>query len=162
MERAVAQKLWPLVEPLVTHQGFEVVEIEVHGNRNAVVRIFLDGPDGISIGKCAEFSRQISDMLDVEDPIKSHYTLEVSSPGFDRPLRKPAHFLKQVGHTVAFKLEAPGGKIEKIRGKLVAAAEETVTIEEQKDRTRVVKLSDVHSANLIYAWDKQPARKESV
>jgi ribosome maturation factor RimP len=153
VEKQVAQKLWTLIEPLVAHQGYEVVDVEVHGNRNAVVRIFLDGPNGVNIDKCAEFARQISDLFDVEDPIRSHYHLEVSSPGVNRPLRLPKHFLAQVGQTIALKVDLPGGKVQKLRGKLVSATDDAIEVEETKDRVQKVKLADIITANLIYAWD---------
>jgi ribosome maturation factor RimP len=161
VDRQSAQKLWTLIEPLVTHDGHEIVDIEVHGSRHVVVRIFLDAPGGISIDKCAEFSRKIGHLFDVEDPIKAAYTLEVSSPGLNRPLRLAKHFAAALGQVVALKVEGPGGKLQKLRGRLSAATGESITVEEQKDRVHTVKLTDVSTANVVYAWqNEQPQPKQ--
>lgn len=161
MERATAQKIWTLIEPLVTHDGHEIVDIEVHGSRHVVVRIFLDKEGGISLDSCAEFSRKIGHLFDVEDPIKAAYTLEVSSPGLNRPMRLPRHYKAQIGQEISLKIEGPGGKLQKLRGRLSAATDESITVEEQKDRVHTVKLADVSTANVVYAWqNEQPLSKQ--
>ncbi|MCC6809714.1 MAG: ribosome maturation factor RimP [Deltaproteobacteria bacterium] len=150
MDRTLAQKLWEMLDPVVAHQGYEIVEVEVHGSRNVIVRVFIDGPSGITIDKCAEFSRLFSDLLDVEDPIKARYTLEVSSPGLDRPLRKPAHFKKAVGQQVQLKYGPPGDKLTKLRGALVAADEASIEILDQMGSKHSVNIADVFAANVVY------------
>ena len=78
-------KLQVLLAPVVESMGFELVGVEHHrGTRSAVVRVYVDRPDGINVDDCAAVSHQISGVLDVEDPISGHYTLEVSSPGLVR------------------------------------------------------------------------------
>jgi len=98
----VREKMIALLEPLVEQLGYELVDIEwVSAPRSATLRIFLDLPAGreghIGIEDCECVSREVSALLDVEDPVAGAYNLEVSSPGFDRVLRKPAHFERFVG-----------------------------------------------------------------
>jgi ribosome maturation factor RimP len=150
MDRALSQKIWDLLESIVAKQGYEIVELEAHGSKNGIVRVFVDGPSGINLDKCAEFSRAFSDLLDAEDPIKGRYTLEVSSPGLNRPLRKPEHFKKAVGQEVQLKIERPGGKLAKLRGKLHAADEASIQVKDQMGSMHTAKIAEVHAANVVY------------
>lgn len=154
MERALSKKVWDLIAPVVEHEGYEVAEVEVNGNRNAVVRIFLDGPEGISIGKCAEFARTFSSLLDVEDPIKGAYTLEVGSPGMDRPLRVPKHFLKYLGQEVAVKVPSDGVKSQKFRGLLKEVTDDYFVVQPVGEEPRKVSFAELTSANLVYKMPK--------
>ena len=93
-------RLFELLEPVVTGLGYELVEIETgSAGRQALVRIYIDRTDGGSIGldDCERASRSIGAILEAEDPIGREYLLEVSSPGFDRPLRTAAHFARFAG-----------------------------------------------------------------
>jgi len=101
-----------LLEPTVEAQNVELVDIEfAKGGRGGVLRIFIDRQsneaDGITVEDCARVSHAVSEVLETEDPIKGHYTLEVSSPGFDRILRKRAHFERFVGERVLVELKLP-------------------------------------------------------
>ena len=101
-----------LLEPTVEAQNVELVDIEfAKGGRGGVLRIFIDrqnnAADGITVDDCARVSHAVSQVLETEDPIKGHYTLEVSSPGFDRILRKRAHFERFVGERVLVELKLP-------------------------------------------------------
>jgi len=159
MERALAGKIWTILEPVVMQQGYEIVDVEVHGTRRAVLRVFLNSPQGISIDKCAEFARIFSDLLDVEDPIKVAYQLEVSSPGLNRPLRKPEHFKKAVGETVTLKAVQPDGRYKKMRGVLTEAHDDRFVVQEGKEQ-HTVALADVVTANVVYDFSKMNEVKE--
>ena len=90
-----------IVESVTTSLGYEVVKIDyVPQHKNSILRIYIDSENGIQIEDCEKVSRQISAVLEVEDPIAGHYTLEVSSPGIDRPLVKPEHFKRFCGERV--------------------------------------------------------------
>jgi ribosome maturation factor RimP len=94
-----------IVEPVIAALGFQLWGIEYLGQgRHTLLRIYLDKEGGINIEDCAEASRQISSILDVEDPISSEYTLEVSSPGLDRMLFSLDQFRAYVGATVKLRL----------------------------------------------------------
>ena len=105
---ANVQQLQGLIEPLVGTLGYQLwgLEFSAHGKRK-LLRVFIDGPQGISVDDCATTSRQISSVLDVEDPISGEYMLEVSSPGMDRPLFNLGQFEQYVGHVVKEKLATP-------------------------------------------------------
>jgi ribosome maturation factor RimP len=95
-----------LVEPVIVALGYQLWGIEYLGQgRHTLLRIFIDKMGGINVDDCAEVSRQVSSILDVEDPIKDEYTLEVSSPGLDRILFRPEHYQQNIGATVKVRLQ---------------------------------------------------------
>ena len=99
------QNLDKLFEPVVESMGYELVGVEYHGGEHhGVLRIYIDADQGITVDDCAAVSRQVSALLDVEDPISNAYDLEVSSPGLDRPLFKAADFERFAGHKAKIKL----------------------------------------------------------
>lgn len=100
--------------------GYEFVgsEIQRH-SRNALLRIYIDSEKGITVDDCSKVSRQISAMLDVDDPIQGQYTLEISSPGLDRPLFEIEHYQKFIGSRVKVRLHAPINNRRNFTGLLV-------------------------------------------
>ena len=104
---ALRERLISLIEPLLMQLGYELVELEFVPGRGGSLRIFIDRPEGIGIGDCERVSREVSALLDVEDPIPTAYSLEVSSPGDDRVLRIPAHYARFTGSRVLVELVAP-------------------------------------------------------
>src|SRR3569833_2752287 len=130
--------LFVLIEPLLGRLGYELVELEyAAGRSNAVVRLFIDRPEGISIEDCERVSREVAALLDVEDPIPTAYTLEVSSPGFDRVLRTPAHFERFVGERVFVELQAPRAGRKRYTGILKAVSAAGVELEVDKQTVDV-------------------------
>ena len=110
MAALLREKLIALIEPLLGQLGYELVDLEyAPGRAHAVLRIFIDRPRGVGVGldDCERVSHELSALLDVEDPVPSAYTLEVSSPGLDRVLRTPAHFQRFVGERVWVELKWP-------------------------------------------------------
>ncbi|WP_331346239.1 ribosome maturation factor RimP [Cellvibrio sp. UBA7661] len=94
-----------LIAPVVSSLGCELWGLEyLTQGRYTTVRIFIDGANGVSLDDCERVSRQISSVFDVEDPIDGEYTLEVSSPGLDRPLYTEAHYARYVGETISVRL----------------------------------------------------------
>ena len=131
---AIRDKLLGLLEPLVEQLGYELVDIEwASAPRSGVLRVYLDLPEGreghIGIEDCEKVSREVSALLDVEDPLPGAYTLEVSSPGFDRLLRKPAHFRRFVGERVWVELQLPRDGRRRFTGTLVRATDTGVELE---------------------------------
>jgi ribosome maturation factor RimP len=96
--------LWQLIEPVLEPEGLELVELEFKrkGSRS-VLRLFIDGPNGVTLDDCELISRQVSALLDVEDPIEHSYHLEVSSPGINRVLRKEKDFKRFAGSQIRLK-----------------------------------------------------------
>ena len=94
------ERVRSLAEPVLTRLGAELVDVQVRRGRTQLVRIVADQPGGITLDVCARVSAELSRMLDVDDPIEGRYTLEVTSPGLDRPLRTEADFRKHAGENV--------------------------------------------------------------
>jgi ribosome maturation factor RimP len=98
------QKVENLLLPILESMGLELVELELKRvGRSYVLRIFIDKPDGVNLDHCAEVSRELAVLLDVEDFISDHYTLEVSSPGLNRPLKNEQDFLRYQGRLAVVK-----------------------------------------------------------
>ncbi|MFT5114467.1 MAG: ribosome maturation factor RimP [Parasphingorhabdus sp.] len=95
-----ALELRKLLEPVVEDLGYELVLVELTGGGSKVLRLYIDAPGGVLLVDCQQVSRSVSAQLDVEDPITGNYSLEVSSPGLDRPLVKPEHFQRFIGQRV--------------------------------------------------------------
>lgn len=102
---AKIDELNALIEPVVTGMGFLLWGIEyVRSGKFSTLRIYIDHENGINVDNCADVSRQISAVMDVEDPISTNYTLEVSSPGMDRPLFTAEQYQQSTGEWVEIKL----------------------------------------------------------
>jgi ribosome maturation factor RimP len=124
--------LMRLLEPPIEALGFELVELEfAREGRGGVLRLFIDRAGGvqITVDDCATVSHAVSQVLEVEDPIKGHYTLEVSSPGFDRVLRKRAHFERFVGERIAAELKLPQDGRRRFVGVLKSIAGDAIVVE---------------------------------
>jgi ribosome maturation factor RimP len=124
------EELTRLLEPTIERLGYELADLEFKlAGRDSLVRVFIDKPEGVGLEDCETVSRQVSAVLDVEDPVPGHYVLEVSSPGLDRKLTKPAHYRRYVGDDIRVQLRFPIEGRRKFRGRLTAASEETIQIE---------------------------------
>jgi len=122
-----------LLEPPIEAMGFELVDIEfAREGRGGVLRIFIDrraaGDVGISVDDCATVSHAVSEVLELEDPIKGHYALEVSSPGFDRILRKREHFERFVGERIVAELKLPIDGRRRFVGVLQSIATDSIVV----------------------------------
>ena len=120
--RELDEQIARLVEPMLTIEGYELVDVEVVGSGpRTILRLFIDKQGGVSIDDCASVSEAVDAILDVEDPFESAYTLEVSSPGLDRPLRKPSDWSRFIGHEVDVTFRLPFEGRRKFRGLLTQA-----------------------------------------
>jgi ribosome maturation factor RimP len=111
MNETVAERVWAVAEPLVTHEGLEIVDVEFRReSRGMVLRLYLDrsgGVGGVCLDDLTRVSRQLGDVLDVHDAIPGSYNLEVSSPGINRRLRRPDHFQRYLGKKVRVRTAGP-------------------------------------------------------
>jgi ribosome maturation factor RimP len=133
--------LMRLIEPPVEALGYELVDIEfAREGRGGVLRIFIDrrtgdapgtgdAPESVTVDDCARVSHAVSELLEIEDPIKGHYTLEVSSPGFDRILRKREHFERFVGARIFAELKLPINGRRRFVGVLQTVADDSIVVE---------------------------------
>lgn len=129
MQSTVA-RLRALLEPTVEGLGYELVDAEYSGSgRRALLRIYIDRPGGVGLDDCATVSHQVSALLDVEDPIPGQYTLEVSSPGLDRPLIRAQDYERFAGETVKLKLHTAHAGRKKFTGRLLGLYEGKVRLE---------------------------------
>lgn len=149
-----APKWQSIIEPLFIDTPFELVGVECSGQANALVRIYIDKPGGINLDDIVRLSREIRLVLDVEQPIKGPYTLEVSSPGLDRPLFLPAHFKEQIGKKITIKVQ---GKSQKIRGILRDVTDEGIQLE--AEQLREFLYTDIDQARLVNEETKKEAKR---
>ena len=125
MKKSIEAAIEELVSPIVDDKGFEIVDIEyVKEAGEYYLRVFLDKEGGISLNDCEAVSRELSEILDVKDPIKDNYFLEVSSPGLDRPLKKDKDFVRYQGRDVEIKLYKPLNGSKQFEGELVGLNED--------------------------------------
>ncbi|MCF6300888.1 MAG: ribosome maturation factor RimP [Proteobacteria bacterium] len=119
-----------MIEPIVTDLGFVFWGLEYLLQKNsAMLRVYIDHENGVSVSDCAKCSREISGVLEVEDPIKVAYTLELSSPGMDRVLFNSKQYEQYIGETVKVKLAQPVDGARNIKGNIIAVNETQVTID---------------------------------
>ncbi|OUR62445.1 ribosome maturation factor RimP [Colwellia sp. 39_35_sub15_T18] len=143
------QKLTDMLRPAVEETGKELLGVEfISAGNNSVLRLFIDHENGIDVDDCAEVSRQVGAILDVEDPISSEYNLEVSSPGVDRPLFELSHFRQVVGETINVKLSMPLNGRRKFKGILAAIENDTLIIEVDGIDYELT-INNVDKANLV-------------
>jgi ribosome maturation factor RimP len=154
MPATLRERLIALIEPLVGRLGYELVELEhTAGRGSAVVRLFIDNSEGVGLTDCERVSREVSALLDVEDPIPTAYTLEVSSPGFDRVLRTQAHFARFVGSRVSVELAAPRDGRRRYTGTLVSADEAGIALEVDGQRVSM-SFAEIGKARLTGQVDR--------
>ncbi len=143
------ERLQALIEPAVTVLGYELLGVQLlkFGGQSSL-RVYIDSEVGISVDDCARASHQISGVLDVEDPISERYTLEVSSPGSDRPLFTRRHFEQHAGHQIRVKMQVPLDGRRKFQGELKGVEESKVRLLEQ-DVERLIPLDMIGTARLV-------------
>lgn len=144
----LARMLTELLEPVAEQHGLELVAVEQAGGRKApVIRVLLDREGGLDIDAICEANGWVSDAIDAADPIKSPYTLEVSSPGVDRPLRKLSDFERFAGDIVTVKTRPHGAGRSAWTGKLVGIEGEDVLVEVDGETDRIP-YADITKARL--------------
>lgn len=142
------EELIELLEPSVNALGYELVDLDVNLGRGGLLRLFIDKDPTVTLADCEIVSRQLGDLLDVEDPIPADYVLEVSSPGLDRRLRTPEHFQSAIGAEIRVELKMPLDGRRKFRGKLAAADQTSIEITGD-GTTWQLPLADVNIARLV-------------
>lgn len=125
MKKSIETTIEELVQPIIDTNNFELVDVEyVKEAGEYFLRIFVDKEGGISLNECEVVSRALSEILDVKDPIKDNYYLEVSSPGLDRPLKKDKDFVRYQGRDVEIKLYKPLNGSKQFEAELVGLTED--------------------------------------
>ena len=141
-----------LLQPGAEALGYELVAVEMSGGDTSILRVYIDAPNGITVDDCAKASHQFGAILDVEDPISNRYTLEVSSPGMDRPLAKPLHFKAVVGQDVKIKMATLINGRRRFSGELVEANDEFAVVEVDGEQTELP-YAEMDRARLVPVYD---------
>ncbi len=131
----------------------ELVDFEVRGRSAPTLRLFIDREGGVDLDLCTAVSRTLDDL-------REQYTLEVSSPGLDRRLRKPQHFAAQIGREVALRTARPIDGRRNFRGALTAADEESVTLTLEDDRSVTLPLAELARAHVVYTHEPDGGERE--
>lgn len=159
LKHTVEEKARELADPLCAAEGLELVDVEfIREQAGWILRLFIDKPGGrVGLDECSAISRAMDPVLDLEDFIPHEYSLEVSSPGLNRPLRKPEHFQKAVGQKVKVKTFGPIGDPPRknFSGVLKAVEESQVTVEVEGAGDFAIPLRDIAKANLEFEFGQK-------
>ena len=138
----IAERVKAIAAPIVWALGLELVEVACSGQgARTVLRVFIDKPGGVSLNDCEQVHLSLGTALDVEDPIPHAYTLEVSSPGLDRPFKRREDYCRSVGKQVCVKLRRPHEGQWRVVGRLVEVEEPGVTLAVEQSRDgRIIRL----------------------
>lgn len=149
------ERLEQMLEPVLNSLGYELVLLEYSPSpKNAMLRLYIDAPAGITLEDCERASKEVSGALDVEDPIRSAYRLEVSSPGLDRPLVKPAHFERFLNHQARVQLLAPKDGRRRFVGFIRGVDATQIKLETAEGMFELA-LSDIERARLVPDYDQE-------
>lgn len=163
-----ATEISELLAPTIAALGLELLGVEYAPNRSGgVLRLYIDAPErNVGIEDCEAASREVSAVLDVEDPIDSAYTLEVSSPGIDRPLFTPAQFARFAGEQAKVSLKLPQDGRRRLQGRILRADGDTVVLDVDGAEFAVA-AGNIDKARLVPDWaalglaPARPGRKKN-
>jgi ribosome maturation factor RimP len=159
------EELTVLLAPVVADLGLECLGVEYspsHGN--GLVRVYIDAPDRpVTVDDCEAVSRQVSATLDVNDPIQGRYTLEVSSPGIDRPLFTPEQFARFIGSTAKLELNLPLNGRRRFQGAILGVDGATIALEQDGVEVHIA-AGNIHKAKLVPEFEPKakPGKKGKV
>lgn len=139
-----------IITPSIEAMGFELVRVQVSGNQRRTLQIMAEPKDGrqMSVDDCADLSRAISAVLDVEDPFSDAYSLEVSSPGIDRPLTRAKDYERFMGHEAKLETTEPVDGRKRFRGTLVALEDGRLRLMADEGEV-ILPLDLIHKAKLV-------------
>jgi ribosome maturation factor RimP len=153
MDPTVA-RVWALVAPLAEAQGFEIIDIELRregGRGGRVLRLYLDREGGPTMEDLSRVSRELSDLLDVHDVVEGSYTLEVSSPGINRPLTRPEHFARFVGKRVRVRTRELVNGRRSFLGQLLEVSEDKIFLNQDGQRCEIP-FALIEKSNYEHDW----------
>lgn len=144
------QKLVAMFSPAISGLGYELWGVEyISQGKNSVLRLYIDSENGITVEDCRQVSHQVSGILDVEDPIKGQYSLEVSSPGLDRPLFTADHYARNLGAKVKVRLRQAVLGRRNFTAVIDSVKDDEICLVDETDEAIVVHVSDIDKANLV-------------
>src|SRR3990167_3308475 len=148
--RKLDSNLHERLEKLINSMGYEIWGYElISQGRQLIFRLYIDTPKGVTIEDCSQVSYQVSAMMDVEDPFQSRYTLEVSSPGIDRPLFELEHYHQYIGKRVNIRLHLPINRRRQFKGVLHRVEGENIYLLMDDSNEMRLPYSEIEKANVI-------------
>jgi len=150
----VLDEVSDLAEAVVRRRSLSLWDVEMGGSKGRrIVRVFVDGDDGVDLDTVAEVSEEISRGLDLRDPIEGRYTLEVSSPGLERSLKRREHYERSVGKQVIVKTKSRMvGDSHRVDGTILEAGDDSVTLRTDQQAEVDVPYEEVKSARTVFEW----------
>jgi ribosome maturation factor RimP len=147
----IADKVLSIINPSIQDLGYELLGIEyVPSGKHSILRLYIDSENGIGVDDCEIVSRQVSAIMDVEDPISGQYNLEVSSPGIERPLFVVAHYMRFLGHDVRLRTYRPIEGRRNFTGAIGSVSEKSNSLELVTELGPVtLDLDLIEKANLV-------------
>lgn len=147
---ALADRIAALIEPSLAAMGYDLVRVQIDGKRQLRLQIMAERSDGSGMGveDCAALSRHVSALLEVEDPIEGSYTLEVSSPGIDRPLMKAADYTRFAGHVAKVEMRTARDNRRRYTGTIKGLEGETVVLDTDEGSVSLP-LAEIERAKLV-------------
>jgi len=148
--------VWAAAEPVLSSLGLQLVDVEIVGSGKArTLRLSVDRDGGVDLDALAEANGPVSDALDAIDALSGPYTLELSSPGVERPLRRPSDFARFLGTTVSVKSHDPVDGARRHRGLLVEADQVGIAVEVEGQHRRF-SYDAIASARTVFEWGPAP------
>lgn len=146
----LAERIAKLITPTLESLGFELVRVQLSGSQRPTLQVMAEPAGGrvMSVEDCAEVSRAISALLDVEDPISGTYSLEVSSPGIDRPLTRVKDYERFIGHEAKIETNAPIDGRKRFKGAIKAVDAKAVALDVEGVEIRIP-FAEIHKAKLV-------------
>jgi ribosome maturation factor RimP len=156
IKQTVEARAQELLEPIVAGEGLELLEVEFVREREGwVLRLFIDKPGGrVGLDECSQVSRAVDTVLDVEDIVPHEYNLEVSSPGLNRPLKKPSHYERVKGQKIKVKTFGPIGEPPRknFTGTLTEVAADAIAVDVEGAGNFRISFKDIAKANLEFEF----------
>ena len=149
---AAEDRVHVVVDPIIEDLDLELVDLVYGGGR---LKITIDHREGLDTELLTKATRMISHEMDLQDPINGAYTLEVTSPGVERPLRTPAHFVRSIGEQVAIKLKPNADNLRRVKGELAAADDDGITVTTD-DGEHTLTFEQIAKANTVFDWGPAP------
>lgn len=150
------QQLMEIIEPVLAEQGVELVDLELQREpRGQTLRVFVDRDGGVDLDALSRLSHEISDLLDVADPVAGRFTLEVSSPGINRPLRTAAHFERVVGKRVRVRRSRPIDGVRNVAGRLERVDTDGVVIESDAGGLVPIAFAEIERAHYEHEFSPE-------
>ena len=149
----IVEQVNRLVEPICADLGVELVDVDHAGG---ILRVTIERDGGVDIDTISLITRELSRALDHEDPIPGRYTLEVSSPGLERPLRRRAHFARAVGQHIKVKTKPHVEGDRRLEGVLATAGDDGIELLDDDGTTHALAYDDIERANTIFVWGPTP------